>query len=304
MTKRQKTSSQPSLHPHPAASSRKRKRVVPLRRSPSNRSAAKSPLVLLHPFAACAQVWEPILPFLEEEHKVFALAIPGHRGAEPVPDDFDFSVEHAVNLLERQLDDLGIAQAHLVGNSLGGWLAIELARRGRATSVVAIAPGGGWELGSAHHKRLVRKFHVTRKLLTVGGPLASWLARSPLARGLCLRDAIARPERLTALQAQVFIESAWRCAIFDGVLRSLPTQPLAEPFEPSCPIRLVWGERDRLLPICGYSERWRRILPRADWVVLDGVGHVPMYDDPERVAHSITQVTCADPREDLERIAS
>ncbi len=310
MTKYHKKSpTNPSWCPHARATSARRKTTrhsAQDAREPIKTVAEPDdvPVVLLHPLAACSDVWHPILPFLEREHRVLSLAIPGHAGADPVPDDFDYTVSRAADLLESKLDTLGLERAHLVGNSLGGWLALELARRGRARSVVAIAPGGGWEHGSAEHRRLVRKFQVTRKLLSVGGPLAGLLALSPKARAWCLRDAFARPERLTALQAQSFIEAAWRCAIFEGVVKALPNQPLPEPFDPGCPIRLVWGEHDRLLPIKGYSARWRRVLPQAEWMVLPGVGHVPMYDDPEAVATAILDVTKQTTVDSLERIAS
>jgi pimeloyl-ACP methyl ester carboxylesterase len=67
---------------------------------------------------------------------------------------------------------------------------------------------------------------------------------------------------------------------------------LSEPFaKMPGPVRLVWGAKDRLLPLRGYSERWRRVLPGADWVVLPEVGHVQMYDDPHAVACSILDFT-------------
>jgi pimeloyl-ACP methyl ester carboxylesterase len=250
------------------------------------------PLVLLHPFALCAEVWQPILPALERHHEVFALPIPGHPGSDPLPDHYSHSVQAAVDLLEAKLDDLGIDRAHLVGNSLGGWLAIELARRGRALSVVALAPGGGWEPGSPELTRLLRTFQLTQLLLSLGGSVASKLARWTLPRRYLLRDAVARPERLTTLEARLLIESTWRCAVYGDVLKAIPTQPLSEPFdELPCPVRLVWGAEDRLLPMRGYSERWRRVLPGADWQVLPNVGHVQMYDDPEAVARSILEFT-------------
>ena len=90
----------------------------------------------------------------------------------------------------------------------------------------------------------------------------------------------------------MIIEASWRCDAFDGVLEALTREPPPEPLHPRpCPIRLVWGTRDRLLPIRGYSELWRRVLPYAEWVELDGAGHVPMYDDPEAVAQAILDVT-------------
>jgi pimeloyl-ACP methyl ester carboxylesterase len=58
-------------------------------------------------------------------------------------------------------------------------------------------------------------------------------------------------------------------------------------------MRVLWGSHDALLPMRGYSERWRRLLPGAEWVVLEGAGHVPMYDDPQRVAELILEVTTA-----------
>lgn len=252
----------------------------------------REPLVLLHPFALCKAVWNPVLPALEAQHEVVALTIPGHHGSDPLPPDFEHSIARAVDCLERKLDGLGIDQAHVVGNSLGGWLAIELARRGRARSVVAMAPGGGWELGSREHKRLLRRFRLTRTLLSFGGPVATRLARWAICRSYFLRDAVACPERLSPNDARLLIERAWRCEVYDAVVRAMASQPVAEPFrELPCPVRLVWGAKDRLLPIHGYSERWRRVLPGADWLVLPEVGHVQMYDDPSAVATAILEFT-------------
>lgn len=240
-------------------------------------------------------MWKPVLPPLQRHHEVFALALPGHVGGDPLPSGARHTIEAGLDLIEAQLDKLRVGRAHVVGNSLGGWLAIELARRGRASSVVAIAPGGGWELGSPEHVRLVRRFQLVRRLLMVGGALASVLARHSALRHLFLRDTLAHPERLTPDEAARFIEAAWRCAAFEGVLEVLPTQPVSQPLDPApCPMRLVWGAQDRLLPVRGYSERWRRMLPSADWVELPAAGHVPMFDAPRAVAEAILQVTAGD----------
>ncbi len=285
-----------------------RKRGKRVHRAPARRGGSGGePLVLLHPFGLCSEVWAPIVPALGEHHTLFPIAIPGHHGSDPLPPDYKHSIERAVDVLEAKLDALGLARAHLVGNSLGGWLAIELARRARASSVVALAPGGGWELGSPEHRRLVRRFQVTRALLWFGGPLAMRLTRWAVCRTALLRDAVASPERLTREQARFLLAGPSRCAAYAGVVKAMPTQPPSPPFARiPCPIRLVWGEKDRLLPVKGYSERWRRVLPGADWVVLPNVGHVQMYDDPDAVARSIlgvtAGVTAAAPEE--ERLAS
>jgi pimeloyl-ACP methyl ester carboxylesterase len=249
-------------------------------------------MVLLHPFGLCTEVWSPVLPLLRHHHDVRALGIPGHVGADSLPADYEHSVAAAVELLEKKLDAMGIGQAHLVGNSLGGWLAIELARRGRALSVVALAPGGGWELGSAEERRLRRYFRITGALLRVGGGLAARMVHVETARGYFLRDAVARPRRLSPSDARLLIESMRQCESYDAIVRALARQALAEPFLTlPCPVRLVWGTRDRVLPMRGYSERWMRVLPGAEWVLLDNVGHVPMYDAPDLVAETILEFT-------------
>ncbi|MFT3925728.1 MAG: alpha/beta hydrolase [Myxococcales bacterium] len=250
------------------------------------------PIVLLHPFSLCPEVWKPILPELEKHHPVYSLGLPGHHGTDPLPHDFDHSIESAVDLMEQKLDEVGIERAHLVGNSLGGWIAIELARRGRALSVVAIAPGGGWEAGSPEEERLVRKFKLTNLLLRLGGPLSLMMANYALTRRVFLGDAVARPERLEPEDAALFIDAARRCTCYMGIVEALPRQPAPSAFEAlPCPIRVIWGTHDRVLPLEGYSGRWQRLLTGADWVTIENVGHVPMYDDPKRVAEAILEWT-------------
>jgi pimeloyl-ACP methyl ester carboxylesterase len=261
------------------------------RRGRSLQAAAPScrePLVLLHPFALCSGVWTPVETHLASNYDLIPLAVPGHHGSDPLPASYRHSISAALDLIEAKLDRLGIQRAHIVGNSLGGWLGIELARRGRARSVVALSPGGGWELGSCEHKALVRQFTHGKKLLALGGSLALRLARSRLCRSLLFRYAVAHPERLTAAQAQLLIERVCRCEAYDDLLEAMLTEPVPKPFEaPHCPIKIVWGAKDRILPLDIYSERWRRILPSADWEILPDAGHLPMYDAPLEVAQSI-----------------
>jgi pimeloyl-ACP methyl ester carboxylesterase len=103
------------------------------------------PLVLIHGFSATRGVWQPLLESLERDHQVLAVNLAGHVGGPEIPDGTDVSVGALVDAVERDMDAAGFETAHLVGNSLGGWISLELAKRGRARSVVAIAPAGGWE---------------------------------------------------------------------------------------------------------------------------------------------------------------
>ena len=89
-------------------------------------------MVLLHGFTNDWQAWEAVIPALEERFAVFAPTLPGHFGGEPFDGGRPLSITALTDMLERQLDARGIEKAHLVGNSLGGWLSLELAVRGRA----------------------------------------------------------------------------------------------------------------------------------------------------------------------------
>ncbi|HEX3771324.1 MAG TPA: alpha/beta hydrolase [Polyangiaceae bacterium] len=255
---------------------------------------AGDPLLLLHPFALCADAWRPILPALVKRHELLVATFPGHMGGDPVPAGFRHSIETSVDLAEAELDAVGIDKVHIAGNSLGGWFALELARRGRAKSVVAISPGGGWERGSFEERELLRTFHRLGRLIRMGGPIAPVLGRIGMARNFALKQIVAYPERLTREEAAFLIRAPYRCEAFYDVLAQLPREPEPRPIEKgACPVRIVWGTEDRLLPMRGYSERWKRLLPWAEWIVLHGAGHVPMYDDPEHVADLILDVTAA-----------
>src|SRR4051812_15671232 len=100
-----------SPHAEPSRRSWTRVRVSLLRAGVARGREQREPLVLLHPFSLCSEVWTPVLPHLSQHHDVFALAIPGHPGSAPLPQGFRHSVEAAVDVIEANLDRLGIQRA-------------------------------------------------------------------------------------------------------------------------------------------------------------------------------------------------
>src|SRR6202158_5310615 len=100
------------------------------------------PILLLHPFMMSQNVWKTVAPQLAEtgRYEVFAPTMLGHNGAPRGP--FFLATRSLADHVESQLDALGWGTAHIVGNSLGGWVAFELERRGRARTLTGIAPGG------------------------------------------------------------------------------------------------------------------------------------------------------------------
>ena len=83
-----------------------------------------------------------MIPLLAKTHRVIAPTLPGHPGGVPLAGEP--TLPALADALIAPLEARGIDSAHVVGNSLGGWLALELARRGFARSVTALSPAGGW----------------------------------------------------------------------------------------------------------------------------------------------------------------
>ena len=147
-----------------------------------DRAGAGEPLVLLHGLGSSRRSWDPVLPGLVGEREVIAVDLPGY-GDSPLdrtrpghtPGDLADSVAGL-------LDDLGLATAHLGGNSLGGWVALEMAKRGRARTVTAFSPAGLWQRSApAYIRASLRQSRVNARIVHRLAPNAP---RTRLARAL------------------------------------------------------------------------------------------------------------------------
>jgi pimeloyl-ACP methyl ester carboxylesterase len=247
------------------------------------------PLLLLHGLGMSARVWAPLVPHLESRHQVVTLTMVGHRGGarasrRPV------AVGDLVDDVERALDAAGLHQPHVAGNSLGGWVAIELARRGRARSVCALSPAGSWRARTRDQTLGVGKLRRAARAARIGRALPLTVAlRSRSVRRVVFRDVAEHGDRLSSAQAVDTIDDLLGCEILEDVLRT--TEELA-PLDPlPCPITLAWSGADAILPLAVNGVLAYKRLPGARLLVLPGVGHVPMIDDPEQVLTVILETT-------------
>ena len=253
--------------------------------------SAREPLLLIHGFVDSARTWDPLVGLLEPHHEVVAPSLLGHRGGPSVPEELTEGATRAmVDDLERVLDEAGHETAHLVGNSLGGWLALELAARGRARTVTALSPGHGWE-GDAAPRSVVMVFRSTRWLAPIGGRIAHKLAVRPRLRKIALNNFIAHPERVPPATAYELIRAGGECDIFDLYTEDVFAGAHRWDLEVDVPVRIAWGRKDRTLPFKTCSPHFRELLPDAEWVELPDCGHLPQHDDPQLVARTILEVT-------------
>jgi pimeloyl-ACP methyl ester carboxylesterase len=251
--------------------------------------AVKQPLVLLHGLGMSARVWDDVRPLLAPHHAVTARTAVGHRGGEAARSR-PLTVHDLVDDAERMLDALGLDRPHVAGNSLGGWIAIELARRGRARSVCAMSPAGCWTAGTAEQTSGVRRIRWATRLARLGRALPMpVLMRSAGVRRLVLRDVARHGDRITAAQAMEATRDLLGCVIAEDILT---TDEEIAPLDPlPCRVTLAWGSRDAIVPpeVNGAVARAR--LPGARFLELPDAGHVPMIDDPEAVARAILATT-------------
>src|SRR5215212_1454183 len=108
------------------------------------RHGSGEPLLLIHGTGGSRLVWRSVVDLLTPHREVLLVDLPGHAESDPPPDGVPHTPIGYAPLLAGVLDEIGFDMAHVAGNSVGGWTALELAKLGRARSVVALAPAGMW----------------------------------------------------------------------------------------------------------------------------------------------------------------
>ncbi len=252
------------------------------------------PLLLIHGIGSTWRVWKPILERLEQRHEVLGVDVPGFGQSAPLPPGMRPTIEAMADALEQTLDAAGWDAPHVAGNSMGGWLALELGRRGRAASVVAISPAGMWTEKERIYSRSALRFQ--HAAATKIAPYADTLTRSALGRTLVLGGVTARPWRADPADAAEALRLFASAPGWKATLEEITNDRPRHLGSIDCPVRIVWGSRDTLL-LPRQADRFVRAIPNAELVRLPGLGHVPMVDDPDAVADSILQFTARHARE-------
>ncbi len=222
--------------------------------------------------------------------EVFAPAFTGHWGG-PDFDGWYLDVSALADRVENQLDELGWRTCHIAGNSLGGWVGFELARRGRARTLTAIAPAGGWQTLSPLQIRVGLKFLSLVPVVELGKHLPHAIAFSaPIRQAVAMilsKNTASAPRR--AIEAA--ITSAMHCsAMLPMLAGGIRASELPDMSTLDTPVRLLMCENDRVIPYRAYARRFLQELPEsADRILVHDVGHVPMLEAPDRIATLIAE---------------
>lgn len=248
------------------------------------------PLVLIHGIGSQWAVWAPVLERLALERDVIALDLPGFGASPPLRSGTTPDISALADAVTEFAGEQGAQRPHVAGNSLGGWIALELARRGAVASATALSPAGFWNRREAAYARNSLRAAV-RGARSMDG-LAPVLAATPVGRTLLFGQVMARPWKLSPSEAVGALEALAGSPSFDEALEANTAQHFRGGDEISVPTTVAWGQRDWLL-IPRQAKRAARAIPRARNLTLRGCGHVPTWDDPEQVARVLLDASAS-----------
>jgi nitronate monooxygenase len=243
------------------------------------------PVVLLHGGGSSSDSWRPVLDKLATRRRVIAFDLPGF-GRTPAPPDIEYTTEWQVARLADELTRIGIdTPVDLVGNSMGGWLALEAAKLGLARSVVAIGPAGLW------HHGMPLPMQTQFQLLLLG----TWATRGTRRRLLrqswlhsaALSLIVANPAHIPP-DALIDIANTFDNSrtTLRPLLRTARTRSFRDGQNINVPVTIAYGTHEKIVrPSTGQFRD--QLPPHTRWINLPGCGHVPMSDNPDLITQTI-----------------
>jgi pimeloyl-ACP methyl ester carboxylesterase len=243
------------------------------------RRGSGDPLLLVHGLGASGRVWEPVIDRLAQERDVIAVDLPGFGSSPPLEGGAVPSAANLAAVLARFCAAEGIQRPHVAGNSLGGWVALELGRSGEAESVTALSPAGLWSAPLGPRNLDTRRW--ARRLR----PLIAALLRTRRGRAALLSSTAAHPERIPGPEARDLVLSWIDSPAYEAANREMRAVVFDPDGYPPIPVTLAWGASDRLVG----RPRPERIPAGARVLTLPGVGHTPTWDDPALVAQVLLE---------------
>ncbi|RVW11534.1 alpha/beta hydrolase [Prescottella agglutinans] len=252
------------------------------------RGGSGEPVLLLHGFTLSHHVWHRVVDDLASDYDVLALTMPGHWGG-PRLRWRDLGIGGITDGIERELDEIGWDTCHVVGNSLGGQVAFELARRGRARSIAGVNPGGGWKRFSRTEFRTGFGFVAQYPLMALARVLGDRAASNRFFQRPVIANCSHDTSRVDPDDATNVIRAVSHCTVYLPILLAfLRDGPLTGLDRVTAPTSLILGEFDTFLTRDTCIQRFFDELPGSvEEIVLSGVGHIPMLEGPDVVARAV-----------------
>jgi pimeloyl-ACP methyl ester carboxylesterase len=249
------------------------------------RRGAGAPLVLLHGIGSARQAWDPVIEELAERFDVIAVDLPGFGGSSPLPADIEPHPAALAAAVASFLDEMTIATPHIAGNSLGGWVALELAGIRPVASLALLSPAGLWRGKTPLYDRI--SLRATRWFAKNGTGLLCRLMKYRLARILVLGQSHGQPARIDPDYARMAIRAMGTSPGFDATMKATDSRCYLSGPPIEAPVTVAFGARDLIL-LPHLSRHLDELPPGTQVETLPGCGHVPMADTPRAVVTFIT----------------
>ncbi len=228
---------------------------------------------------------------LAGEFDVITCDSPGFGNSPPLPAGVRPTIAAYVDAFRSFFAELGLGRPHVAGISMGGAIALELARGGAISSACAISPAGFWTARECRY--CLVSLGLIARLPAPTLPLIEPLVRTRAGRAILFAQLFGWPARVPPDEAVSALRDACAAPAFLAALDALGDYAFVGAEEPpGVPVTVAWGARDRLLPYARQAPRARAMLPWARHLTL-GAGHLPFFDDPAAVAEVVRSATRA-----------
>ncbi|WP_216822920.1 alpha/beta fold hydrolase [Aeromicrobium sp. A1-2] len=252
------------------------------------RKGSGEPLVLIHGIGHRRQAWDPVFEQLATKYDVIAVDLAGFGESPAYPAGIKYDMHGACDNLAANFAAWGIDRPHVVGNSLGGAIALELGARNLARSVTALSPAGFFGIVNKLQTFVLLIMLRVSSLLPAGA--LRFTSNRAWGRRLAGGSLYTRPQRFTPEQVYGDALALKNCTGFERTIVSGIRYAFHQRL--AVPTTIAWGTRDLILPYSSSAIAQER-LPEAQHVALPHCGHVPMIDDPELIVRVIDQTVAA-----------
>lgn len=252
------------------------------------------PILLLHGFADSADTWRMVLDRLSRTgRRAMAIDLPGFGTCTTIRPDLEVlpQLDEMVAAAVRRLAEETGEQVVVAGNSLGGCASLRAAQD-RELPIVGAAPIAPAGFGFQPWFPLIERDPILRSLLATGLPIPHPITKAAIGqiyRTMAFADMTDVPPQVVSTFAE-HIRDRHSIARIMGIGRRLVSE-LREPFaleHVTVPVLLVWGDRDRMVPHKG-SRLLLEALPHARYELIEGCGHCPQLETPDRVTETLLE---------------
>ena len=245
-------------------------------------------IVLIHGMGSAATAWKPLTPFLQERFNVITVDLPGHGKTPMIAGQEMDPISLGERIAGEVKEQLGVVEFDLIGNSWGGWIALEMAASfpNSVRSVTALAPAGFWLATYVQRRPGASQF---RLLASRSAALAPSFLKYERSRKLGFGEVSPRWREFSyelCLDATLAMaKSEGYFPGWDGMLH----KRFDSQIDSSIPVKIIFGDSDKTLPATTCQER--TMAPKhSEWIIFEECGHAPMWDNTEKVAAHVMEI--------------